>query len=198
MDEKDGSQIRKLDQLLDDIRKGLESGPAEPWDPAEIKRAGRAQGRAAVCLLNADHASAAGAREVSQLRTPDIAHDKMYYPGAPEVNGNSCLRPRYRCICFAFAVDTIKRSTLAIAAGRHRPTRVRFGRTRRTSIRCIELRFGVEDQCVRSGLSWSSTTRIQSRIVLEIRLRRLLIPFQPVNFVAHIADHHFQLRRFGL
>src|SRR3984957_9557316 len=51
---------------------------------------------------------------------------------------------------------------------------------------------------VGSGLSLSSTTRIQSRIALEIRLQRLLIPFQPVNFGAHIADHHFQLRRFGL
>jgi hypothetical protein len=51
---------------------------------------------------------------------------------------------------------------------------------------------------VGSSLSLSSTTRIQSRVVPEIRLRRLLIPFQPMNFGAHIANHHFQLRRFCL
>jgi antitoxin ParD1/3/4 len=43
MDEKDGLQIRKPEQLREDIRKGLESGPAAPWDPEEIKREGRAR-----------------------------------------------------------------------------------------------------------------------------------------------------------
>jgi antitoxin ParD1/3/4 len=43
MDEKDGLLIRKFEQLREDIRKGLESGPAAPWDTEEIKREGRAR-----------------------------------------------------------------------------------------------------------------------------------------------------------
>src|ERR1700733_15708110 len=54
-------------------------------------------------------------------------------------------------------------------------------------------------RCHRSvGSSSSFTTRIQTRIVLEIRLRPLLTALQVVNFRAHIGDHHFQLRRFSL
>jgi antitoxin ParD1/3/4 len=41
MDEKDRLLGAKLDQLRQDIREGLESGPAAPWDPDEIKREGR-------------------------------------------------------------------------------------------------------------------------------------------------------------
>ena len=41
MEEKDRLLIRKLEQLREDISKGLESGPAAPWDPEEIKREGR-------------------------------------------------------------------------------------------------------------------------------------------------------------
>ena len=47
MDEKDRLMNAKLEQLRQDIREGLESGPAEPWDPEEIKRAGRAKKAAA-------------------------------------------------------------------------------------------------------------------------------------------------------
>ena len=43
MDEKDRLLGAKLDQLRQDIREGLESGPATEWDPEEIKRAGRAR-----------------------------------------------------------------------------------------------------------------------------------------------------------
>ena len=43
MDEKDRLLGAKLDQLRQDIREGLESGPATPWDPEEIKREGRAR-----------------------------------------------------------------------------------------------------------------------------------------------------------
>jgi antitoxin ParD1/3/4 len=41
MDEKDRLLSAKLEQLRQDIREGLDSGPAAPWDPAEIKHAGR-------------------------------------------------------------------------------------------------------------------------------------------------------------
>lgn len=41
MDERDRLLEAKLDQLRQDIREGLDSGPAMPWDPDEIKRAGR-------------------------------------------------------------------------------------------------------------------------------------------------------------
>ena len=40
--------------------------------------------------------------------------------------------------------------------------------------------------------------RTSSRITPEIRLRPLLTAFQPINLGAYIADHHFQLARFGL
>jgi antitoxin ParD1/3/4 len=43
MDEKDQLLSAKLDQLRQDIREGLDSGPATPWDPDEIKRQGRAR-----------------------------------------------------------------------------------------------------------------------------------------------------------
>jgi|HubBroStandDraft_1064217.scaffolds.fasta_scaffold498232_1 antitoxin ParD1/3/4 len=41
LDEKDRLLGAKLDQLRQDIREGVESGPATPWDPDEIKREGR-------------------------------------------------------------------------------------------------------------------------------------------------------------
>jgi hypothetical protein len=34
-------EVERLDRLRKDIADGLHSGPAEPWDPEEIKRAGR-------------------------------------------------------------------------------------------------------------------------------------------------------------
>jgi antitoxin ParD1/3/4 len=43
MEEKDRLLGAKLDQLRQDIRDGVNSGPAQPWDPEEIKRAGRAR-----------------------------------------------------------------------------------------------------------------------------------------------------------
>jgi antitoxin ParD1/3/4 len=43
MDEKDRLLTAKLDQLRQDIREGLDSGPATPWDSEEIKREGRAR-----------------------------------------------------------------------------------------------------------------------------------------------------------
>jgi antitoxin ParD1/3/4 len=43
MEEKDRLLGAKLEQLRQDIREGEASGPAEPWDPEEIKRAGRAR-----------------------------------------------------------------------------------------------------------------------------------------------------------
>jgi antitoxin ParD1/3/4 len=43
MDEKDRLLGAKLDQLRQDIRAGLDSGPATAWDPNEIKREGRAR-----------------------------------------------------------------------------------------------------------------------------------------------------------
>jgi antitoxin ParD1/3/4 len=41
MDEKDRLLGAKLDQLRRKVGEGLESGSAAPWDPEEIKRAGR-------------------------------------------------------------------------------------------------------------------------------------------------------------
>jgi len=41
MDEQDRVRALKLEQLRKDIREGLESGPATPWDVAEMKREGR-------------------------------------------------------------------------------------------------------------------------------------------------------------
>ena len=43
MDEKDRLRTAKLEQLRRDIRSGLDSGPATAWDPAEVKREGRAK-----------------------------------------------------------------------------------------------------------------------------------------------------------
>jgi antitoxin ParD1/3/4 len=43
MDEKDRVLGAKLDQLRQDVREGLESGPATEWDPDDIKREGRAR-----------------------------------------------------------------------------------------------------------------------------------------------------------
>ncbi len=43
MEEKDQVRAAKLDQLCNDIREGLNSGPATAWDAADIKRAGRAK-----------------------------------------------------------------------------------------------------------------------------------------------------------
>jgi antitoxin ParD1/3/4 len=38
MEERDRLLRAKHDQLREDVREGIESGPAEPWDPEEIKR----------------------------------------------------------------------------------------------------------------------------------------------------------------
>jgi antitoxin ParD1/3/4 len=43
MEEKDRLLEAKLEQLRQDIREGVESGPATAWDPDEIKREGRAR-----------------------------------------------------------------------------------------------------------------------------------------------------------
>lgn len=43
MDEKDRLQAAKLAQLRQDIREGLESGPATAWDAEQVKREGRAK-----------------------------------------------------------------------------------------------------------------------------------------------------------
>ena len=43
MEEKDRLLGAKLNQLREDIREGLASGPTGPWDPDEIKREGRAR-----------------------------------------------------------------------------------------------------------------------------------------------------------
>ena len=41
MEAQDQLRAAKLDQLRQDIREGLESGEATPWDAEEIKREGR-------------------------------------------------------------------------------------------------------------------------------------------------------------
>ena len=41
MEEHDRIRAVKLEQLRQDIRDGLNSGEPTPWDPEEIKRAGR-------------------------------------------------------------------------------------------------------------------------------------------------------------
>lgn len=46
MEAQDRMQAAKLEQLRQDIREGLESGEPTPWNPDEIKQAGR-QRRAA-------------------------------------------------------------------------------------------------------------------------------------------------------
>jgi antitoxin ParD1/3/4 len=43
MEEKDRLLGAKLDQLRQDIREGVDSGPVAAWDPEEIKREGRAR-----------------------------------------------------------------------------------------------------------------------------------------------------------
>lgn len=43
MEEKDRLREAKLEQLRQDIQDGLGSGSAAGWDPAEIKRQGRAK-----------------------------------------------------------------------------------------------------------------------------------------------------------
>lgn len=41
MDEQDQLRAVKLDQLRKDIREGLESGPAIPWDVERVRETGR-------------------------------------------------------------------------------------------------------------------------------------------------------------
>ncbi len=41
MQEQDRLRATKLNRLRQDIQDGLNSGPARPWNPEEIKRAGR-------------------------------------------------------------------------------------------------------------------------------------------------------------
>jgi antitoxin ParD1/3/4 len=41
MEAQDQLRAAKLEQLRQDIREGLESGPARPWNVAELKREGR-------------------------------------------------------------------------------------------------------------------------------------------------------------
>lgn len=43
MEEQDQMRAVRLDQLRQDVRKGLESGPAEPWDPEAIKKKARSR-----------------------------------------------------------------------------------------------------------------------------------------------------------
>ncbi len=43
MEEQDQMRAVRLDQLRQDVRKGLESGPTAPWDPETIKQQGRAR-----------------------------------------------------------------------------------------------------------------------------------------------------------
>ena len=43
MEERDRLREAKLEQLRQDIREGLESGPAGAWDPERVKREGRAR-----------------------------------------------------------------------------------------------------------------------------------------------------------
>ena len=43
MDEKDSMRLAKLEQLRQDVRAGLDSGPSDAWDPAQVKRDGRAR-----------------------------------------------------------------------------------------------------------------------------------------------------------
>ena len=52
MEEQDRVRAVKLEQLRQDIRDGLNSGEPTPWDPEEIKRAGRQRRDARV---NASH-----------------------------------------------------------------------------------------------------------------------------------------------
>ncbi len=43
MQDKDHLREAKLDELRRDIRRGLDSGPSQHWDPVEIKAAARAK-----------------------------------------------------------------------------------------------------------------------------------------------------------
>jgi antitoxin ParD1/3/4 len=43
MDEQDQMRAVRLEQLRQDVRKGLESGPSEAWDPDAIKQKVRAR-----------------------------------------------------------------------------------------------------------------------------------------------------------
>jgi antitoxin ParD1/3/4 len=52
MEAQDQLRAAKLQQLRNDIQEGLNSGPATPWDPEEIKREGRKR-RAARTAPNA-------------------------------------------------------------------------------------------------------------------------------------------------
>ena len=48
MNEQDHLRAAKLEQLRQDIRAGMDSGPAKVWDPEQVKRDGRVrrQGKA--------------------------------------------------------------------------------------------------------------------------------------------------------
>lgn len=43
MDEQDRLRAAKLEQLRDDIRQGVDSGPSQTWSAEEAKREGRAR-----------------------------------------------------------------------------------------------------------------------------------------------------------
>lgn len=43
MDEQDRLRADKLEQLRDDIRQGLNSGPGKAWSAEDVKREGRAR-----------------------------------------------------------------------------------------------------------------------------------------------------------
>ncbi len=43
MNEQDNLRAAKLEQLRQDIRAGLDSGPAAEWNPEQVKREGRAR-----------------------------------------------------------------------------------------------------------------------------------------------------------
>lgn len=43
MDEQDRLRAAKLEQLRDDIRQGMDSGPSQTWNVEEAKRGGRAR-----------------------------------------------------------------------------------------------------------------------------------------------------------
>lgn len=43
MDEQDSLRAARLEQLRQDVGAGLDSGPAEAWNPEQVKREGRAR-----------------------------------------------------------------------------------------------------------------------------------------------------------
>ena len=43
MDEQDRIRAAKLEQLRTEVRRGLESGPSQAWDAAQVKRQARAR-----------------------------------------------------------------------------------------------------------------------------------------------------------